>query len=248
MGSRIPLILSLFLLPLSLVAETASDYANRGAQKYIFGQEDSAKAEVEEGLAKFPNDPELKGMLGLFRDKEQPDKSDPEQDKKDQPQDQQQQQQDSGKDQNQNSDKDQPSPTPSPGEEEQNNGPGESPTPTPSPAEGDESGASPTPTPGEEATPSPTPGEGKQSDNENGEPPTPTPAGTPDKPLTGDVKGAGEQNPPEQPPAEAAEAEPEKEGEMSPKQAALLLQAMKDEEQKVQLDEHKPVRPVYNDW
>ena len=35
---------------------------------------------------------------------------------------------------------------------------------------------------------------------------------------------------------------------MSPKQAALLLQAMKDEEEKVQLDEHKPVRPVYNDW
>jgi len=45
-----------------------------------------------------------------------------------------------------------------------------------------------------------------------------------------------------------AEGEPEKEGEMSPKQAAALLESMKDEEQKVQLDEHKRVRPVYNDW
>ncbi len=81
-----------------------------------------------------------------------------------------------------------------------------------------------------------------------GEPSSPTPAPTPDKPLTGDVKGAGEEKPPDQQPPEVAEAEPEKEGEMSPKQAALLLQAMKDEEQKVQLDEHKPVRPVYNDW
>ncbi len=150
------------------------------------------------------------------------------------------------------------SPSPSPGE----NGAGESPTPTPtpspSPSEGDQSSASPTPTPGEEGTPSPTPGEGaspsptpgegEQNGGENGQQPTPTPAGTPAKPLTGDVKGAGEEKPKEQQPAEAAEAEPEKEGEMSPKQAALLLQAMKDEEQKVQLDEHKPVRPVYNDW
>jgi hypothetical protein len=37
-------------------------------------------------------------------------------------------------------------------------------------------------------------------------------------------------------------------GEMSPQQAARLLQAMKDEEARVQLDERKPVHPVYNDW
>lgn len=138
------------------------------------------------------------------------------------------------------------SPSPSPGED----GAGQSPTPTPapSPSEGDQSGASPTPSPSEEATPSPTPGPGEQEGGENGEQPTPTPAGTPDKPLTGEVKGAGEEKPNTSPPPEVAAAEPDKEGEMSPKQAALLLQAMKDEEQKVQLDEHKPVRPVYNDW
>ncbi|CAN5486591.1 hypothetical protein BH18VER2_BH18VER2_10170 [soil metagenome] len=136
------------------------------------------------------------------------------------------------------------SPSPSPGED----GAGQSPTPTPSPPEGDQPGPSPSPSPGEEASPSPTPGEGEQNGGENGGPSSPTPAPTPDKPLTGDVKGAGEEKPPDQQPPEVAEAEPEKEGEMSPKQAAFLLQAMKDEEQKVQLDEHKPVRPVYNDW
>ncbi len=39
-----------------------------------------------------------------------------------------------------------------------------------------------------------------------------------------------------------------KEGEMTPEQAMRLLQSMKDEEQRVQLDERRAVRPVYNDW
>ncbi|MEO8440758.1 MAG: VWA domain-containing protein [Spartobacteria bacterium] len=137
------------------------------------------------------------------------------------------------------------SPSPSPGD---NQGTGETPTPTPSPSpsDGEQEGASPTPG---EGTPSPTPGAEDQNGNENGQQPSPTPAGTPDKPLKGEVKGAGDEKSKGEPtPAEAVEAEPEKEGEMSAKQAALLLQAMKDEEEKVQLDEHKPVRPVYNDW
>ena len=137
------------------------------------------------------------------------------------------------------------SPSPTPGE----NGAGESPTPspTPSPSPGEQEGASPTPA--REGTPSPTPGEGDQNGNENGAAPSPTPAGTPEKPPTGEVKGAGEQNPrPSPQPTQAEEAEPEKEGEMSPQQAARLLEAMKDEEEKVQLDEHKAVRPVYKDW
>ncbi len=132
------------------------------------------------------------------------------------------------------------SPSPTPGE----NGAGES--PTPSPSAGEQSGASPTP--GEQGTPSPTPGSAGQNGGENGEQPSPSPLGTPGKAPTGEVKGAGEQKPKETPPAQVAEAEPEKEGEMSPKQAAALLESMKDEEQKVQLDEHKRVRPVYNDW
>ena len=136
------------------------------------------------------------------------------------------------------------SPSPTPGE----NGAGESPTPTPepSPSEGEQQGASPTPS--NEGSPSPTPGSADQNGGENGEQPSPTPAGTPDKPLTGDVKGAGEEKPKGDQQAAPAEVEPEKEGEMSPKQAAALLQSMKDEEQKVQLDEHKSMRPVYKDW
>jgi Ca-activated chloride channel homolog len=136
------------------------------------------------------------------------------------------------------------SPSPTPGE----NGAGESPTPTPepSPSEGEEEGASPTP--GDEGSPSPTPRSADQNGGENGEQPSPTPAGTPTKPLTGDVKGAGQEKPKGDQEAAPAEVEPEKEGEMSPKQAAALLQSMKDEEEKVQLDEHKSVRPVYKDW
>jgi Ca-activated chloride channel family protein len=137
------------------------------------------------------------------------------------------------------------SPSATPGHSQ---GAGETPTPTPasSPSEGEQ--PSPSPTPGDEGTPSPTPGAGEQNGNENGAQPSPNPAGTPNKPLTGEVKGAGEEKPKGDQKTAEAEAEPEKEGEMSPKQAALLLEAMKDEEQKVQLDEHKPVRPVYNDW
>ena len=62
------------------------------------------------------------------------------------------------------------------------------------------------------------------------------------------MKGAGEEKPKESPTPAQAEAEPEKEGEMSPKQARRLLESMKDEEQKVQLDEHRAARPVYKDW
>ena len=47
---------------------------------------------------------------------------------------------------------------------------------------------------------------------------------------------------------EPSEAEPEKEGQMSEKQAQMLLQSMKDEEQRVQLDERKAARHVYKDW
>ena len=45
-----------------------------------------------------------------------------------------------------------------------------------------------------------------------------------------------------------AEAEPAEEGQMTEQQAERLLQAMKDEEARVQLDERKPVRRVYKDW
>jgi hypothetical protein len=67
--------------------------------------------------------------------------------------------------------------------------------------------------------------------------------------LTGKVEAANDEKPKEPPQnAEVAEAEPEKEGQMSEKQAQMLLQSMKDEEQRVQLDERKTARHVYKDW
>ncbi len=142
----------------------------------------------------------------------------------------------------------QPSPSPSPGGEQKqpdrkNNdqrGAGES--PTPSPAES----SNPSPSPGESGeNPSPSPGENSgQGQNAS---PSATPSPSPAKPRSGEIKSAGEPSD-EQQKEQAAEAEAMERGEMSPQQAARLLQAMKDEEARVQLDERKPVHRVYNDW
>jgi Ca-activated chloride channel family protein len=139
-------------------------------------------------------------------------------------------------------DQQQQSPRPSPGEQK-NNQPGQ--TPSPGERQGDES---PSPGEGQNETPSPSPGEGESSE----ENPTPsaTPTESPLKKLAGEVKGGpGEQ--PKTPPdktAQMTEAEAEKEGEMSQRQAEALLRSMKDEEARVRLDEHKRARHVYNDW
>ena len=76
----------------------------------------------------------------------------------------------------------------------------------------------------------------------------PTPAES--KKFAGEVKGSGEdksQKPPDKN-AQVAEAEPEKEGQMSQRQAEALLESMKDEEARVQLDERRATRHVYKDW
>ena len=108
--------------------------------------------------------------------------------------------------------------------------------------------SSPSPSPGESGenpTPSPSPGE-NSGKGENASP-SATPSASPAKPRSGEIKSAGEPSD-EQQKEEAAEAEAMERGEMSPQQAARLLQAMKDEEARVQLDERKPVHRVYNDW
>ena len=133
----------------------------------------------------------------------------------------------------------QPSPSPSPGEKEQNqqrSGEGEQPSPTP----GDHGNEMPSP------SPSATNGEASEEN------PTPsaTPTESPQKKFAGEVKGAGKgesEKPPDKN-AQIVEAETEKEGQMSERQAEALLQSMKDEEARVQLDERKASRRVYNDW
>ena len=91
--------------------------------------------------------------------------------------------------------------------------------------------------------PSPSPGEGGE---ENATPST-TPTELPQKKFAGDVKGAGQEKS-QKKNAQVAETEPEKEGQMSERQALALLESMKDEEARVQLDERKATRHVYNDW
>ena len=130
-----------------------------------------------------------------------------------------------------------PSPSPSAGERKQNQ-------------DRARGGAQQSPTPGENGneTPSPSPGNGEET-SENATPSV-TPSGSPQKKFAGDVKGADKdksQKPPEKT-APVAEAEPEKEGQMSERQAEALVQSMKDEEARVRLDEHKATRRVYNDW
>ena len=176
------------------------------------------------------------------RDQQQAKNNQQQRDQQNQQEDQQknQQQQNSDKQQNQQQ---QPTPSPSPSnksdqQKQRQQGAGQSPTPSP----GGDSNASSSPGEGGES-PSPSPGENSGAS----ESPSPAPSSSPNKPRSGEIKSADEPNK-EQQEEQAAEAEAMKRGEMSPQQAARLLQAMKDEEARVQLDERKPVHPVYNDW
>src|SRR5262245_27696819 len=129
-------------------------------------------------------------------------------------------------------------PSPSPGDKQQ----GQQPSPSPGERQDEQS---PSPGEGENETPSPSPGDGE----EENAPPSPTPGES--KKFAGDVKGAGGEDKSQKPPdknAQVAEAEPEKEGQMSERQAEALLESMKDEEARVQLDERRATRRVYKDW
>ena len=171
---------------------------------------------------------------------------------------QSQQQQMAKNDTQKNQQQPQPGETPSPGEKQDQQQSGQ---PSPSPGQGenqspqdrqspgrqDQPDESPSPGSGDQA-PTPAPGEGEGDDQKGS--PSPTPAASPQKRLGGEIKGAnGEKQPQSSQGAAAfAEAEPEKDGQMSEKQAELLLQSMKDEEARVQLDERRVRRRVYNDW
>jgi Ca-activated chloride channel family protein len=202
---------------------------------------------------------------------QQQSQQDRQQQKDQQQQDQQQQQSQSqnqpGSGQNQKQDEKQdPAQAKNDQQKKEEPKPGESPSsspgageqPSPSPGEGkdqpqdrqsasgDKQGEqSPGPGGNEKATPSPSPGEGEESGDAS---PSPTPGES--RKLTGDVKGAGGEKSDKTPEenAQITEAEPEKDGQMSERQAEALLHSMKDEEARVQLDERRPARRVYNDW
>jgi len=133
----------------------------------------------------------------------------------------------------------QPSPSPSGGEKKQNqeqSGEGEQPSPAPSDHGNDMPSPSPSPGSGEGAEENPTP--------------SAAPTESPQKKLAGEVKGAGKDESKKAPDenSQVAEAEAEKEDQMTERQAESLLQSMKDEEARVQLDERRAARHVYNDW
>jgi Ca-activated chloride channel family protein len=194
---------------------------------------------------------------------QQKDQKQKEEQKKDQ--DQKQQEEQSAEDDRQKDQKQEPkpgeTPSPSPSDNQQQNLPGSSPSPSADkgsggdkkdeqqpPSKGEE-GASPSPSPTDTGQPSPSPSPGEGDGPPADGSPSPSPGSSPDKKLSGEVKGAGEDKPNEPPQdAEAVQVEPEKEGEMSEKQAQQLLQSMKDEEKRVQLDERKAPRRVYKDW
>jgi Ca-activated chloride channel family protein len=137
--------------------------------------------------------------------------------------------------------------------QQQQRQPGESPSPSPSegkgenqqqdrPSEGNRPNESPSASPGDQENASPSPGEG--------ETPEPSASRSPSGKHGGDLKAApGEKS--EKPPdktAQIAEADQERDGQMSEQQAKALLESMKDEEARVQLDERKVRRHVYKDW
>src|SRR5216117_2201203 len=133
------------------------------------------------------------------------------------------------------------SPSPSPGAEKQQ---ANQPSPSPGQRQAEESTS---PGEGENEAPSPPPGEGEDENST----PSASPSESPQKKLAGDVKGAGGEDKSQKPHdknAQVAEAESEKEGQMSERQALALLESMKDEEARVQLDERRVKRHVYNDW
>lgn len=172
-------------------------------------------------------------------------KSGNDKDQKDQQQkEQQQKDQQQAKNEPQKKQQQQPgeSPSPSPGEEKQQQNNQASPSPSPGQQQAKES---PSPGEGENENPSPSPGEGE---DENA---SPTPAESPQKKFAGEVKGAAgdkSQKPADKDQQMAAEAEQEKEGQMSERQALALLESMKDEEARVRLDERRVKRHVYKDW
>jgi Ca-activated chloride channel homolog len=160
--------------------------------------------------------------------------------------DQSQAKNDSGKDKKDEAKADE-TPSPSPGGDEQSDQNQQGPSPSPQNSEGSEQRGKQDSSSHNQQEP----GQSSNSSEKEGENPSPTaaPDSSPGKKLAGEVKGAGDETPDQSPqPAQVAEAEPEKEGQMSEKQAELLLRSMKDEERRVQLDERKVARHVYNDW
>ena len=223
--------LSLLSLQFATAAEPAGEYLHRGAQKYIFGQQEKAKVDVTAGLEVYPQDEPLQQMLALFRDEEKKQDDQKDQQKEDKQDDQKKEQDQQKKDQQQKGEeekKDQPKD----GKEDKKDGKEEKNEGKPEQKEGQQ---------------------GEPKENKDGSKPEPMP-GQEDKKLSGEVKAnaSPEQQKQEQEAAEAlAEEAAAARGEMTERQARELLESQKGEDEKVRLldpSERKRSGRVIRDW
>lgn len=121
-------------------------------------------------------------------------------------------------------------------------------------------GNKPQPTPGEKSDDKQAGSKPQQSDGQGGEqsqstqPPHPTPSSNePDKKYSGDIQAQQQSGQPGQTPQNGAGAQeeayvPGQERQMTPTEAARVLEVEKDEEAKGVLNEHKSSAPVLRDW
>ncbi len=254
------------------IGRTLEERADRAQDNdKALGDLTNALSHYEEAVRLDPNDERAKANLEEVKKKIErlkqkpkdsptppPPQKDKKQDKKDQQQKNQQQKQDQQQQQQAKNNKPPPkpgeSPSPSPGEDQQaKQQPGSSPTPSDEDkdkGEGkNEQDAPPSPSPSDQGSPTPSPSAGPGESPEAEGSPSASPSASPGKPKSGKVEASGDEKPKDPPNAQASvQAEAMNEGPMNEKQAQDLLKSMKDEEERVQLDERKVVRRVYKDW
>ncbi len=234
--------LALLSLQFATAADCAGEYLHRGAQKYIFGEKEKAKAEVTTGLEKYPGDEPLQQMLALFREEEKKDQKPQDQEQQKEQKDEQkkeqqkpQEQKDQDKRDQQKQDGQKPD-QPKDGQQEKQDQ-----------NDGKDGKSEPK-----------DPQQGETKDGKDGGKPEPMP-GQEDKKLSGDVKAANpsqqqqqQQDKEEKEAAEAlAEQEAAAEGKMTERQAKALLESLKSEDEKVRLldpNERKKSGRVLRDW
>ena len=97
------LIVILCLMPLSLFAQSVSDYFHTAANHYVKAEKKLAQQKIQEGIQKFPDDAKLKTLAGKIEELPDPEENqNNQQDQKDdQKNDQDQDQQDQKQQQNQ---------------------------------------------------------------------------------------------------------------------------------------------------
>jgi len=96
------LLVVFYLLPLSLFAQSASDYFHTAANHYVKAEKKPAQKAVQEGIRKFPNDSKLKTLAGKINELPDPENDQQNQQNRNNQQEQQQDDKDNQQKNNQN--------------------------------------------------------------------------------------------------------------------------------------------------